>query len=217
MDNLAMLADWWEEFGLWNKPRRKGHALQMKGRWESNKNVWFPFMYSQRWNCYFQNRITYNVLSPSSYTHISVRVYIFPGLVCLFCCREICGPILGVYKSLTLGTEAAQFPEKEYINVIFIAVWRDMIQILLLLLSPPVQILKDENSTSASVSLVRIFPMPKSGCLMEMTYCLWHRDQDEVGGDVNARGVDNESIGGNAGHGGANLSRKHIAVMSSSI
>ncbi len=32
-------------------------ALQMKGRWESNINVWFPFMYSQKWNCYFQNRI----------------------------------------------------------------------------------------------------------------------------------------------------------------
>ncbi len=31
-------------------------ALQMKDRWESNINVWFPFMYSQKWNCYFQNR-----------------------------------------------------------------------------------------------------------------------------------------------------------------
>ncbi len=27
--------------------------------------------------------------------------YIFPGLVCLFCCRKICGPILGIDKSLT--------------------------------------------------------------------------------------------------------------------
>ncbi len=44
----------------------------------------------------------YNVLSPSSYTHVSVRdLYIFPGSVCLFCCREICGLILGIYKSLT--------------------------------------------------------------------------------------------------------------------
>ncbi len=33
-------------------------TLQMKGRWESNINIWFPFMYSQKWNCYFQNRIT---------------------------------------------------------------------------------------------------------------------------------------------------------------
>ncbi len=32
-------------------------ALQMKDRWESNINIWFLFMYSQKWNCYFQNRI----------------------------------------------------------------------------------------------------------------------------------------------------------------
>ncbi len=47
----------------------------MKGRWESNihLNVWFSFMYSQKRNCYFQSGIICNVLSPSSYTHISVR------------------------------------------------------------------------------------------------------------------------------------------------
>ncbi len=28
-------------------------------------------------------------------------IYIFPRLVCLFCCRKVCGPILGIYKSLT--------------------------------------------------------------------------------------------------------------------
>ncbi len=27
------------------------------GRWESNINVWFPFMYSQKWKYYFQKRI----------------------------------------------------------------------------------------------------------------------------------------------------------------
>ncbi len=27
------------------------NALQMKGRWESNINVWLLFMYSQKWNC----------------------------------------------------------------------------------------------------------------------------------------------------------------------
>jgi hypothetical protein len=39
--------------------------------------------------------------------------------------QEICGPILGIYKSLTdteIWTEAAQFPEKEYRNEIFVAV-----------------------------------------------------------------------------------------------
>ncbi len=28
------------------------------------------------------------------------EIYIFPGSVCLFCCREICGPILGIYNFL---------------------------------------------------------------------------------------------------------------------
>jgi hypothetical protein len=51
----------------------------------------------------------------------------FPGSICLFRCREICGPILEIYKLLTdmnvvIGTEAAQFTEKEYINGIFLAV-----------------------------------------------------------------------------------------------
>jgi hypothetical protein len=43
----------------------------------------------------------YNVLSPSSYTYISVRdLYISKiGLPILL--REICGPILGLYKLLT--------------------------------------------------------------------------------------------------------------------
>ncbi len=45
-------------------------TLQIKGRWESNINVWFLLLYSQKLNCYFQN---YNVLSPISYPHISVR------------------------------------------------------------------------------------------------------------------------------------------------
>jgi hypothetical protein len=48
----------------------KHPTLQMKGRWESNINVWFPFLYSQKWKCYFQNRIIMFCL-PSSYTHIS--------------------------------------------------------------------------------------------------------------------------------------------------
>ncbi len=69
----------------------KEATLQMKGWWKSYKNVGFSFLYSQKWNCYFQNRII--MFCPSSYTHISGRD-IFPGSVCLFCCREICGPIL---------------------------------------------------------------------------------------------------------------------------
>ncbi len=57
------------------------------------------------------------------------EIIYFQNLVSLFCCSQICGPpILGIYKSLTdtcmwkLGQETGQFPEKEYINGIFIAV-----------------------------------------------------------------------------------------------
>ncbi len=46
-------------------------------------------------------RQNYNVLSPSSYTHSYMYLweifYIFSESVCLFCCREVCGPILGIY------------------------------------------------------------------------------------------------------------------------
>ncbi len=77
-------------------------ALQMKGQWESNINVWFPVMYSQKWNCAASLFLkqNYNALSPNSYTHISVRdLYI--SRIGLLYCSQICGPILGIYKSLT--------------------------------------------------------------------------------------------------------------------
>jgi hypothetical protein len=75
-------------------------ALQMKGRWKSNINVWFPFIYSQKWNYYFQNRIIMFCLPVPALIYMW-EIYIFPGVVCLFCCREICGLILGIYKWLT--------------------------------------------------------------------------------------------------------------------
>ncbi len=74
-------------------------SLQMKGRWEFNINVRFPVMYSQKWNRYFRNRIIQCSVSQFLYTHL--WDYIFPGSVCLFCCRKICGPILEICKSLT--------------------------------------------------------------------------------------------------------------------
>ncbi len=61
-------------------------------------------MYSQKLNCAASlfPKQNFSVLSPNFYTHISVRdLYIFPGSVCLFCCSQICGPFLGIYKSLT--------------------------------------------------------------------------------------------------------------------
>jgi hypothetical protein len=44
-------------------------TLQRKGQWESNINVCFPFMYSQKWNfaALFFPKQNYNVLSPNSY------------------------------------------------------------------------------------------------------------------------------------------------------
>ncbi len=70
--------------------------LQMKGRWESNRNVWFPEIKL------LNPKLNYNVLSPNSYTHISVRdlQYISKtGLPILL--QEKCGLILGIYKSIT--------------------------------------------------------------------------------------------------------------------
>ncbi len=106
-------------------------ALQMKGgRWESNINVWFPFMYSQKWNCAASlfPKQNYNVLSLNSYTHTSVRdLYISRIGLPILGCSQIYGPILGLYKSLTdtwcgNWTEASQFPEKKRINGIFVVV-----------------------------------------------------------------------------------------------
>jgi hypothetical protein len=62
---------------------------------------------------------------PENFTHSYI-----PLIDLLFCCWKICGPILGIDKSLTdtwmwkeIGTRAAQFTEKEYINGIFVAVY----------------------------------------------------------------------------------------------
>ncbi len=68
----------------------------------------------------------YNDLSPDSYTHISVRDIYFSWTGLSIFLSQICGMILEIYKSLTdtimWKLEAMQFPEKEYINGIFVAV-----------------------------------------------------------------------------------------------
>ncbi len=44
-----------------------------------------PFMYSQKWNCYFQNRIIMFRLPVPTVIYLW-EIYIFPGSFCLFCC-----------------------------------------------------------------------------------------------------------------------------------
>jgi hypothetical protein len=70
----------------------------------------------------------YNVLSPSSYTHISVRdLYISRiGLTILLQGNMRTNPEnikIAQKLNVEVGTEAAQFREEEFINEIFLAVW----------------------------------------------------------------------------------------------
>jgi hypothetical protein len=71
--------------------------------WESNINVWIPHLCIPRNEtvqpCDFQNRIRMFCLPISTLIYLW-EIYIFPGSVCLFCCNQLCGPILGTYKSL---------------------------------------------------------------------------------------------------------------------
>ncbi len=84
-------------FQYWVRP---SPTLQMKGWWESNINVWFPFMYSHKWNCYFLNMIIMFRLPVPTLIDLW-EIYISRIGLPIFCCRDICGPILGIHKSLT--------------------------------------------------------------------------------------------------------------------
>ncbi len=93
------------------------YTLQMKVRWESNINVWFWFMYSQKWNCMASlfPKHNYNVLSPYVQVHVLWAIYIFPESVCLFCFSQIGRSIQEIFKiaqrnmNVGIGNEVAQF------------------------------------------------------------------------------------------------------------
>ncbi len=81
-------------------------TLQMKGRWESNINVCFPFMYSQKWNCasvqplFFQNRIIMFCLQ------IPALIYLWKIYICTY------------FKDRSVNFAAAKYVDQswEYIN-----------------------------------------------------------------------------------------------------
>jgi hypothetical protein len=67
--------------------------------------------------------------SPNFHIHVSVRIFFIPTIDLPVLLQEICGRSWEyINRSQThtvnveIGTEAAQFPEKEYLNGIFVAV-----------------------------------------------------------------------------------------------
>jgi hypothetical protein len=108
-------------------PKSSPSCTAKKGQCESKINVWFPFMYSQKWSCAASlfPKQNYNVLSPSSFTHISVRDLYIPmiGLPILLQPNMW---ILGIYKSLNTHEcgnldWGCAITRKEYINGSFVA------------------------------------------------------------------------------------------------
>ncbi len=112
------------------------YALIVTGRWESNINVWFPFMYSP-------NRIIMFCLPVPTLILYICEIFIY--------FQAYSGKYVNqsweyINRSQThecgwiLGLRAAQFPEKGYINWIFLAVWRiseKVVTLTLFLTMPP--------------------------------------------------------------------------------
>ncbi len=80
--------------------------------------------------------------SPNFNIYVAVSNFYIPTMDLPILPQEICGPILGIYRLLThrhmnveIRTEDVQFPEKEYINGIFFAVYSTDKMYLLLTVS----------------------------------------------------------------------------------
>ncbi len=113
----------------WTKDTDKCTELQTHNKTMLlNKEHWYTL---QRQNTEISKQIfpekEYHGLIPNFRIHASVSDLYIPTIGLPILLEEICRPILGLYKSLTdtwmwkLG-RAALFPEKEYINGIFVAV-----------------------------------------------------------------------------------------------
>ncbi len=93
-------------FRVWNQPLVYGYTnnptLQMKGKGpvRIQYNWLVPIYVFPEMKLLFPKQ-NYNVLSPSSYTQISVRDLYISRIGISILPQEICGPILGIYKSLT--------------------------------------------------------------------------------------------------------------------
>ncbi len=123
-------------------------TLQMK--WESNINVCFRFMYSQNETAgprNFQNRIIIFCPLISTFMYLWA-IYIFTGLVCLFCCSQKGRPIPHRYMNVGIGNKAVQLHFWEFINQIFSTVK---------LVKPPfrvVQLAQDRKASDISLQAV---------------------------------------------------------------
>jgi hypothetical protein len=89
-------------------------------------NCLSPIYDSQKWNCYFQNIIIMFCLPVLTLIHLW-EIYIFQGSVCLFCCWEYVDQsweYINHSQTHECGNLdwSHEFPEREYINGIFLAV-----------------------------------------------------------------------------------------------